>query len=57
MTREIVAILPGHAVLMEGDTLDQIVKDCFKKGYNYLKILEYLKMYHGNIMSLPTLKR
>ena len=51
------ANLPGHPVLTDGETLDQIVKDYFKKGYSYLEILEYLKTYHGKTMSLSTLKR
>ena len=47
----------GHPVLTDGETLDQIVKDYFKKGYTYLEILEYLKTYHGKTMSLSTLKQ
>ena len=56
-TGETMANLPGHPVLTDGETLDQIVKDYFKKGYTYLEILEYLKTYHGKTMSLSTLKR
>ena len=49
--------LRGHLVLMEGETLDQIVKDYFKKGYTYLEILECMKTYHGKTMDLSTLKQ
>ena len=56
-TGETMANLPGHPVLTDGETLDQIVKDYFKKGYFYLEIFEYLKTYHGKTMSLSTLKR
>ena len=49
--------LPGFAVLMEGERIDQIVQN-FKRGYyTYFEILEYLKSYHGKTMSLSTLKR
>ena len=51
------ANLLGHPVLTDGETLDQIVKDYFKKGDSYLEILEYLKTYHGKTMSLSTLKQ
>ena len=51
------ANLPGHLVLTDAETLDQIVQDYFKKGYFYLEILEYLKTYHGKTMGLSTLKR
>ena len=51
------ANLPGHPVLTDGETPDQIVKDYFKKGYSYIEILEYLKTCHGKTMSLSTLKR
>ena len=51
------ANLPGHPVLTDRETSDQIVKDYFKKGYSYLEILEYLKIYLGKTMSLSTLKR
>ena len=43
-TRETMANLPGHPVLTDGETLDQIVKDYFKKRYTYLEILEDLIM-------------
>ena len=56
-TGETIANLPGHPVLTDGETLDQIVKDYFKKGYSYLEILESLKTYHGKTMSLSTRKR
>ena len=49
--------LQEHFVLIEGETLGQIVKDYFKKGYTYLEILECMKTYHGKTMGLSTLKR
>ena len=55
-TGETIASLPGHPALTDGETLDQIVKDYFKKGCTYLEILEYLKTCHGKTMSLSTLK-
>lgn len=43
--------LPGHLVLADGETFDQIVRDYFKKGYTYLEILEYLKPFHDIILN------
>ena len=55
-TRETIANLPGHPALTDGETLDQIVKDYFKKGCTYLEILEYLTTCHGKTMTLSALK-
>ena len=50
-TGETMTNLPGHLVLADGETFDQIVRDYFKKGYTYLEILEYLKPFHDIILN------
>ena len=51
------ANLPSHPALREGETLNAVVKDYFKKGYTYTEILEFLKVHHKAKISLSTLKR
>ena len=51
------ANLPSHPALREGETLNGIVRDYFKKGYTYVEILEFLKVGHKAKISLSTLKR
>ena len=55
-TGETMAKLLVYPVLTDGETLDQIVKDYFKKGCTYLEILEYLTTCHGKTMTLSALK-
>ena len=51
------ANLPRHPVLGRNQSLTDIVKDYFRKGYTYLEMLEFLKVHHGKTISLSTLKR
>ena len=40
------AKLPHHRVLGGNQNLADIVKDYLRKGYTYLKMLEFLKVHH-----------
>ena len=51
------ANLPSHPALREGETLNVVVRDYFKKGYTYIEILEFLKVHHKAKINLSTLKR
>ena len=37
--------------------LDQLVSDYFTKGFTYLEIQEFLRVYHQLTISLSTIKR
>ena len=51
------ANLPSHPALREGETLNAVVRDYFKKGYTYIETLKFLKVYHKAKITLSTLKR
>ena len=38
-------------------TLDQFLSDYFTKGFTYLEIKEFLRVYHQQTISLSTIKR
>ena len=49
--------LPSHLALREGETLNDVVRDYFIKGYTYIEILKFLKVHHKAKINLSTLKR
>ena len=51
------ANLPRHPLLGRNQNLTEIIKDYFRKGYTYLKMLEFLKVHYKKTISLPTRKR
>ena len=51
------ANLPSHPALREGETLNDVVRDYFKKECTYIEILGFLNVQHKAKISLSTLKR
>ena len=51
------ANLPSHPTLREGETLNDVVRDYFKKECTYIEILGFLNVQHKAKISLSALKR